>query len=146
MVPSHMSPLLPCSSGCCWCFLQKSPTFLCSLFMFSLDLFVFFSSTSTPSPDLSLLVVPQIKCRWCFFSPLLLFPFKVSTPFMMLEPYADSGVLQMVLPPTSWEMVIFGEFRLTRLPLPLVPTSLGGPLYGWRQWNGVTTSGGADAQ
>jgi len=52
-------------------FFIKSPTFLYSLFKLSLDLFVFFFNTSTPSSAFSLLVVHRIKCRWCFFSPFL---------------------------------------------------------------------------
>jgi hypothetical protein len=54
-------------------------------------------------------------------------------------------VLQLVLPPTPWDMVVSGELRLARLTLPLVPASLGGPSNGARQWSGVATRGGADA-
>ena len=86
-------------------FFIKSPTFLYSLFKLSLDLSVFFFNTSTPLGF---------------------------HPFKMLEPYVDLGVLQMVLPPTSWEMVISDSFSWRAFHCPMVISSLGGPLYGGR--------------
>jgi hypothetical protein len=154
MLPSHISSLLLVSPFVAGAFFLQSPIYFLSVLFFgptwcwSLAIAVvwqvFFFGAFTPS---------ALSCWWiiesnagCYYSPLVLSPFKVSSSFMTLDSSTwSSDVLQMVLPPN---FIGDGRAWQAAVGVPSIvfsPHFIGVPLDGGHQWSGIATRGGVDA-